>query len=531
MLLNLANQEAEDRDRTKLAIFCGTATLSVIAVTIAFYHKAILLYGDTLSHMEIARRADSMLATSPINAPGQLGAVWLPLPHVLMLPLVWDNTLYQNGLAGSIVSMVAFVATVILVYGIGYQLTGQKLAGVVSAAVFGLNANMLYMQSTPMTESLLFCLLAAMTFFVLKWADTDKVIYLVYGALAALLATLTRYESWVVLLCLSGSVVCIAWTKRQGLSKKLHRRRVLDRIIVGGFIGFAGIIFWLCWNLIFFGNPLYFQTGPYAKPALWLSSHEPAIGHLLVAFKTYWYAVKDNVGWPILLLAAAGLIALIAVEWWKNHNVTRTLPVLSLLVIFPFFVYSIYKGERPLHITPLEADLYNVRFGLIMLLPAAILVGYLVGALQRHPAIMNMASGLVLVSVIGVSAIMFSQSGPITYREARGSQSPVEAQVADAFQKYYTGGMVLMQSFGNEGIAFKIPVTALIYEGSYQKWGPALRSPSTSHITWIVDRCGSDPDLVCTTVNQGEFARYNKVWQTSDGTYRIYRLDSNRRQI
>jgi hypothetical protein len=144
---------------------------------------------------------------------------------------------------------------------------------------------------------------------------------------------------------------------------------------------------------------------------------------------------------------------------------------------------------------------------------------------------MNMASGLVLVSVIGVSAIMFSQSGPITYREARGSQSPVEAQVADAFQKYYTGGMVLMQSFGNEGIAFKIPVTALIYEGSYQKWGPALRSPSTSHITWIVDRCGSDPDLVCTTVNQGEFARYNKVWQTSDGTYRIYRLDSNRRQI
>jgi hypothetical protein len=304
----------------------------------------------------------------------------------------------------------------------------------------------------------------------------------------------------------------------------------LDRVIIGGFLGFAGIVFWLCWNLIFFGNPFYFQDGPYAKPALWLSSHEPAIGHLWVSLETYWYAMKDNVGWPILLLAGIGLLALIVVEWWLKRSITRTLPVLSLLVIFPFFVYSIYKGERPLHIRPLEVDLYNVRFGLIMLVPAAILVGYLISVLRRFRPATYILSGFVLAVVIGVAAMMFSQNGPITYQEARGSQNPVEARVADAFLQYYSGGKVLMQSFGNERIAFDIPASALIYEGSYQKWGMALKNPSANGIDTIVERCGSTPDLVCSTVKKADLDRYTKVWQTSDGTFRIYQLDGYRRQ-
>jgi 4-amino-4-deoxy-L-arabinose transferase-like glycosyltransferase len=284
----MLNQPVLRRDRLKTGIGLGAVAFSVIALVMTYYHKAILLYGDTISHLEIARRTDSMLATSPINAPGQLGAVWLPLPHLLMMPFAWNNTLYQDGLAGSIISMIAFVLTVVLIYGIGLQLTGQRLAGLVAAAVFGLNANMLYMQTTPMTESLLFCLLAAMVYFVLKWADTDRSRYLVIAGGSALLATLTRYESWTILACMAVALTCIAWTKDQNLPRKLHLRRVIDRVLLAGFIGLSGIIFWLAWNWIFLGNPLYFQDGLYAKPALWLSNHEPAIGHLGVAFKTYW---------------------------------------------------------------------------------------------------------------------------------------------------------------------------------------------------------------------------------------------------
>ena len=47
-------------------------------------HGALLNYGDAVAHLHIARRVfDS-------HRPGlsQLGSVWLPLPHLLMIPFV-----------------------------------------------------------------------------------------------------------------------------------------------------------------------------------------------------------------------------------------------------------------------------------------------------------------------------------------------------------------------------------------------------------------------------------------------------------
>ena len=91
---------------------------------------AVLLYKDSISHLEIARRV--LDSTSPGLA--QLGAVWLPLPHLVMLPLVWDNTLYYDGFAGTITSMIAFVAMEVLMYRLVADLTGRKFAGIVAAA-------------------------------------------------------------------------------------------------------------------------------------------------------------------------------------------------------------------------------------------------------------------------------------------------------------------------------------------------------------------------------------------------------------
>ena len=49
------------------------------------------------------------------------------------------------------------------------------------------NANMLYMQSTPMTEALLYCFITAMIFYVQRWAATGRYQYLILGGLASLL--------------------------------------------------------------------------------------------------------------------------------------------------------------------------------------------------------------------------------------------------------------------------------------------------------------------------------------------------------
>ena len=276
------------------------------------------------------------------------------------------------------------MATAVLIYKIAFRLTGRKFAGVVAAGVFAVNVNMLYMQSTPMTEALLFCMLAAMVYCIQQWADTDRYQYLIAGAVAAVCGTLTRYESWPILACLVIAVVFIAWQRtHRGRTPKIRWASTQDRFIVFGVVASAGIAAWLIWNWAIFGNPLDFQGGAFAKPSNWVSSGEPFIGHWLIAAKTYWYAMVDNEPSPLLLLAAGGLVCLIAREWRTKRTAARSLPVLSLLVIVPFIPASPYTGQRPLHVLQISSDLYNVRFGLIMLVPTAILIGYLVGTLQR----------------------------------------------------------------------------------------------------------------------------------------------------
>ena len=515
------------RDYTAWGVALAATVISLVAYVTTVRLGGVLLYVDSISHLEIARRVVS--STSPGLA--QLGSVWLPLPHLLMLPLVWITPLYQNGFAGSIVSMAAYVATAVLIYKIAFRLTSRKFAGVIAAGIFALNVNMLYMQSTPMTEALLFCTLAAMVYCIQQWADTDKYQYLIVGAVAALCGTLTRYESWPVLACLAIAVVFIAWQRKHaGLTPKIRRTSTQDRFIAFAVVAFAGVAAWLIWNWAIFGNPLNFQSGTFAKPSNWISSGEPFIGNWLIATKTYWYAMVDNETSPLLLLAAVGLVCLIAREWRTRRTAARSLPVLSLLVIVPFFIVSLYTGQRPLHVLQISNDLYNVRFGLIMLVPTAILIGYLVGMLQRFRLAMYVAGSLVLVLAVGLGASLVRHDNVITYtaaRETTSSTAVVRQEPVVAFLRtHYTGGLVLMESFGNENIAFQIPSDQLVYEGSYRQWLPSLQNPAGNHIDWIIARCGNSPypDEVCLALGKAQLSRYSLVYTTADHDYRVYRL-------
>src|SRR5277367_6055296 len=81
------------------------ALISLFSFLYYFQHSDLLLYGDAVAHINIARRVfDS-------QTPGllQLGTVWLPLPHLLMIPFIFLNTMWQNGSGASIPSMFAYV--------------------------------------------------------------------------------------------------------------------------------------------------------------------------------------------------------------------------------------------------------------------------------------------------------------------------------------------------------------------------------------------------------------------------------------
>ena len=79
--------------------------VSLLAGSFVSSPGCTLWYGDAQAHLSIARRIIDA------RAPGyeQIGTVWLPLPHIAMLPFIGVDSWWRSGLAGVIPSAACFV--------------------------------------------------------------------------------------------------------------------------------------------------------------------------------------------------------------------------------------------------------------------------------------------------------------------------------------------------------------------------------------------------------------------------------------
>src|SRR4051812_50181997 len=91
----MANASPRRSDAFLLAVF---ASLVSTASFLHFYSQdKVLLYGDAVAHINIARR----VFDSQFPGLAQLGTVWLPLPHLLMLPFIVNDRLWSSGIGGA----------------------------------------------------------------------------------------------------------------------------------------------------------------------------------------------------------------------------------------------------------------------------------------------------------------------------------------------------------------------------------------------------------------------------------------------
>ena len=194
-------------------LLSGLAVAISIGALIFYYHQgAILLYGDAVAHINIARRVfDS-------RNPGlfQLGTVWLPLPHLLDIPFIVNGRMWQTGLGASVPSIIAYVAGTLGVYRLVSGLASRSSAWI-AFLIYGLNPNLIYMQATAMGESLYLALFvwAAVYFaeFVRQVQDDHdhaakslKKCGLVVSA-----AMMVRYDGWFLAAVIAVCAVVIMW--------------------------------------------------------------------------------------------------------------------------------------------------------------------------------------------------------------------------------------------------------------------------------------------------------------------------------
>ena len=158
-----SHAETADRDEKRFSDGSASSTLFVALVAVVagiggtivalHYHELglTLSHYDARGHLVVARRIIDSLT------PGwqQIGAVWLPLPHLLNALPVQVDAWYRSGASAVAISIAAFAVAVGAIAWIVLELTGSQVAAVAGAAVFAFNPNVLYLQSTPMTEPLL----------------------------------------------------------------------------------------------------------------------------------------------------------------------------------------------------------------------------------------------------------------------------------------------------------------------------------------------------------------------------------------
>jgi len=495
------------------------------ALSVAFYawyasQGQILAYEDSLGHLVIARRVVAGLTPGL----GQLGYVWLPLNHMLMLPLIWDDWLFHTGLAGSLPSMAAYVLSCVYLYRFGRLLFDSRAAGWAAALVLMLNPSVLYMQATPMSELDLIAAAILALYYVALWARTLAAADLMKAAIATAAGTLIRYDAWPLALILFVMVVYIAWRRR-------GRAYAESSALAFGVLGFSGCVAWVLYNWAIFHDPLYFMHGPYSSrnQQLDLQSNQglPTYHNLGLSLKTYGIVSVDTIWWPLAGLALVGLLLLLV----RSRLRAPTLAAYATLVPFAFNWLSLVLGMSVIQTPEIEFDglrtFFNERYGMMMIPAVAVLLAFLVA---RKRLLLPLVLGLCAFFAVSSSffGIPYALEDPL--HGAVSAQSLTRQQEADWLAAHYQGGSILISNRPTDAMVFAagVPDQAFVSESNKPDFYIALAHPETS-VTWIVlDSTGAFHDPVYANLSTRQDWRQYFTLRATIGTTQFYeRTGSN----
>lgn len=435
-----------------------------------------LWFGDAEAHLNIARRIlDS-------RTPGfeQTGTVWLPLPHWLMLPLAANLTLWRTGLAGTFVSCAAFVVAGCFLFAALRRALASRAAAWAGLLVFALNPNLLYLQSTPMTEPLVLACWMGLLYFLVRFRDSRGWPSLLGASVTACLGTLTRYEGWFLL------PFAALWILASG-GERRWRAAIFFCVVAG-----AGPLAWIAHNAYYYSNPLEFYNGPYSAISIAQRGAVAHPGHhdWRQAVIQFGAAAKMVLGALLFWLAGAGAVAL---------ALKRQVGMLILLAAAPFFyVLSVHSGGTPIFVPHLEPrTYYNTRYALSALPLAACGVAALAALMPRR--VRPLAGGVLVLAAVSVWLAFPRAESWICWKESQVNSETRRAWTARAaayLDRNYVRGEGIFTSFGDLIGIYRtagIPLRETLHEGNGPAWLGARTRPDLMLFEgWAVCQQGDD---------------------------------------
>ena len=489
-----ANSPSETVSRTPRHDYWIAGVLLVVlgALSLWFFYSRneILLSGDAVAHINIARR----VFDSRTPGPMQLGTVWLPLPHVLTIPFVVSARLWKSGLGGSIPSVISYV-----IAGLGiFRLlsTCSRLGAWVATLTFAANPNVLYVQTTALNEPMyLACFLWSVVFFVeanraLMRNDANAGKWLERGAIVLAAAILTRYDGWFLAFACWLAVLPIAFRRIRSLPDE-QRQTIRKSAFKALLLTALAPTLWLAFNFGSKGNALDFANGPYSAKAIAEKTTAkgaapyPGEGYPWTAGVYFEKAAQLNVGeselarYVVMIAALTSLLFALRFDW--------QLPTLMWSPLV-FYALSIAYGSVPIFLPVWwPFSYYNLRYGLELIPAIAAGFGFAIVLLkQRWKWRYAPLLGACCIGVLAVFSYWEAwRATPICLREVRANgqaRLQLDAQLArvlDALPSHAT----ILAYVGSHSGAFEmagIPFRRTINEGIYLVWDSSLQHPAAA---------------------------------------------------
>jgi hypothetical protein len=439
---------------------------TVLGLVATGYYAAFgltLSHYDAKAHLVVSRRILDSLT------PGweQIGAVWLPLPHLLNMLPVQIDLLYRTGGFAIALSMLSHALATAAIGATVLALTASRAGAALAAALYATNPNVLYLQSTPMTEPMLFGLTTLQVFLFTRWivgAGPQA------GSLAAssrplgwvtVAACLTRYEAWPITAgCFAASMY--AWWRRGNQMVDVVRAHTrLALYPIGAVLGF------LLFSRITVGH--WFVSGGFFVPDETLRGQPAAVVEKIAES-------IETLGGTWLL--RFGTIATLVVGSLGLASAGRS-PMLVPLALFASAALplSAYLSGHP----------FRVRYQIPLVIAGAVAVGLGVGLLKRVAPIVAVA----VLAVVLMESRPFDRNAAMIVEAQLDRNVEPRAQVTSCLRRGYQGGTIMasMGSLGHymhELSAAGFAIRDFLHEGNGPIWDSAFTRGPAPLVEWVL---------------------------------------------
>lgn len=392
----------------------------------------------------------------------QIGAVWLPLPHLLNMLPVQVDAWYRNGASAVAISVLSMGVASWALSSFILGTTGSVTASAAAVALLIGNPDVLYLQSTPMTEPLLFgttLLAAEMT---RRWISRDAGGSLSGPGFAMVAACMTRYEAWPItaaLILLAG-----AGLLRRGVPP-MRAAQSCGRLALYPLASIALFLVNSRWTV-----GAWFITSGFFVP------NNEAAGHPLIAWRQVREGVYHLSGTALVWSAyAGGVLCLIACIRSRIRSPLVLLLAMPAAGVLPLYAY--YEGHP-----------FIARYGLPMVVGYSAVAGAAIGLLWR-PA--RFAAALALGAATYAQAPPFDRHAPMITEALRDSDNMEARKAVTAYLAQHYDGRVIMVSMGSlahyvqDLSGLGLDVRDFLHEGNDGLWTFAAIRPR-GYVGWIL---------------------------------------------